>query len=498
MAAHFTVNGDTLSRNETAIGGTTSRTMAAWVRKTTSSDAGICELNYGGGTWGTSISTFAGDLFLTEFNDVGGVNVQYTLAGYVVNTWYHLAITYDGTNARFYVNGALVQTSAWSSAGAPSGTNWVFGQQNVDLQDIAVYNAQLSDAEISQLYRRRLPSRRTNLLAYYPLHPGSGRTVDYSGVGKTLTSAGSPSDTSSAPQANWGTRSNRPGQYSPDQPNITFAGASDSTTSATGTLNTRVLFTAGTATSPSSATGTLNTRLSFTAGASTSTTSATATVQARQLFTAGASSSTTAATGSFQARAVFTPSCATTTAAEASLRVRVALGTGACVTTTAAVGELQAQARFTAGTATSTTSATGTFQARAVFTSFCVTTTAAEGGFTVFGTLSFAGTSTTTTSATGGLRASREFAGASLTPSAAAASLRTLANLAGASASVSAATGGLRVVKQFTSGLATTTTAAVGVQSGGTVINPIEPEDDNNRQVRRAFAWAQFRRKGRR
>lgn len=202
MSVQCTASGDTLSRNDTTIGGTTSRTVSLWWRKTTSSDNAFFEINFGGGTWGVGFSTFAGDAFIGDFNGSGG-SADYSFT-FVVGQWYHTVYTYDGTNIRVYLNGALVQNVAWSSVGAPAGTNWNFGQSNVELQDIAIYNAALSAEEAAQLYAVRRPRRTNNLLAYYPFFAGANRTIDYTGNGRSLTSAGTPTDGADSAPAGWG------------------------------------------------------------------------------------------------------------------------------------------------------------------------------------------------------------------------------------------------------------------------------------------------------
>jgi len=79
------------------------------------------------------------------------------------STWTYVAATYDGSNVRFYVNGALDRTVANTtdpgtpatfdsyvgSLGYLNGTNYTFGGS---LDDVRVYNRPLSAAEIKQLY----------------------------------------------------------------------------------------------------------------------------------------------------------------------------------------------------------------------------------------------------------------------------------------------------------------------------------------------------------
>lgn len=200
MSVQFTASGDTLSRADTVIGATTARTMSVWVRKTTSSDNAFAELLYG--AWATPMSTFAGDMFVGEASNVGSSLYSFT---FTVNQWYHLVHVYDGTNYTVYKDGVLVAgPTAWSSAGGPAGTSWQFGQSNVELQDVCVYNAALSAAEAAQLFAVRRPRRTNNLVAYYPFFGGSNRNIDYSGNARTLTAAGTPADGADSAPAGWG------------------------------------------------------------------------------------------------------------------------------------------------------------------------------------------------------------------------------------------------------------------------------------------------------
>jgi hypothetical protein len=77
-----------------------------------------------------------------------------------LNTWTHLATTYDGTNQRFYVNGILVGTTL-SPAGSGGGIVQSNGALRIGgnasstgeffqglIDEVRVYNRALSAAEI--------------------------------------------------------------------------------------------------------------------------------------------------------------------------------------------------------------------------------------------------------------------------------------------------------------------------------------------------------------
>jgi Concanavalin A-like lectin/glucanases superfamily len=72
-----------------------------------------------------------------------------------LNTWTHLAVTYDGSTLRLYVNGTQVSSKAVTGA-MPAGTqplriggNAIWGEYFAGLIDeVRIYNRALSSAEI--------------------------------------------------------------------------------------------------------------------------------------------------------------------------------------------------------------------------------------------------------------------------------------------------------------------------------------------------------------
>lgn len=120
------------------------------------------------------------------------------------NTWTHLAATTDGTNLRSYVNGALVDTRAYTTVLTNVTKAYIgyFGATS-QIQDVMMFSATLSTTDIAALYRLRRPyAKRSNLHAWWPLHSDSA-TKDLSGGGHTLTGAGDSAGTVHAP-AIWG------------------------------------------------------------------------------------------------------------------------------------------------------------------------------------------------------------------------------------------------------------------------------------------------------
>src|SRR6185436_15339523 len=78
-------------------------------------------------------------------------------AGLPVNTWTHLAATYDGARLQLYVNGALVASRAVSGSYEVNanplwiGGNAVYGEHfQGRLDELRVYDRALTQAEIQQ------------------------------------------------------------------------------------------------------------------------------------------------------------------------------------------------------------------------------------------------------------------------------------------------------------------------------------------------------------
>jgi hypothetical protein len=86
----------------------------------------------------------------------GGYNEDITAGGVVADTWFNICGTYDGTNARLYINGSLVTgpiakswntIDSYANVGAQTG-----GGDFLDgsVAQVLVYNTALSDSEVLQ------------------------------------------------------------------------------------------------------------------------------------------------------------------------------------------------------------------------------------------------------------------------------------------------------------------------------------------------------------
>jgi hypothetical protein len=134
---------------------TNAMTLEAWVRPSSNSGWQTALLKERGTTghvyalYASNGATPITESYLTSYN---GATAPSPLA---LNTWTHLASTYDGTTLRLYVNGTQVATKAFSGAMAATasplriGGNAVWGEYFSGLIDeVRVYNRALSATEI--------------------------------------------------------------------------------------------------------------------------------------------------------------------------------------------------------------------------------------------------------------------------------------------------------------------------------------------------------------
>lgn len=129
--------------------------------------------------------------------------------------WTHVAATYDGTNARFYVNGALSSTKAISRVIPASGEALVIGAScntvrnrffGGSMDEVAIWSIKLAQSDITEIYNsaraRDLTGHQTSSASLKLWHRMGDQTdtttslVDQSGnsntgTGNNLTLAGS-------------------------------------------------------------------------------------------------------------------------------------------------------------------------------------------------------------------------------------------------------------------------------------------------------------------
>jgi hypothetical protein len=101
-------------------------------------------------------------------------------------TWYHLALTYNGSNISFYLNGVLDNSTNQTGTIKPSTNPFLIGSTystggakfNGSISEVKIWNRALSATEVKALYNSSKPkmtasSIETGLIGYWPLDSAS-------------------------------------------------------------------------------------------------------------------------------------------------------------------------------------------------------------------------------------------------------------------------------------------------------------------------------------
>lgn len=158
-----------------------------------------------------------------NFNMGGGAGVNWIDCKadgvLTLNTWQHVAATYDGAILRVYVNGTQVAAQAFTGGITNADEDLCIGTINnpADMRymtgkidEVRIWNAVRTHTEIRDNSYQNVTS--PNLVAYYRMNRDSGTTLtDESGNGHTASLVGSPSWVSD--WANYSLQLNGNGQY---------------------------------------------------------------------------------------------------------------------------------------------------------------------------------------------------------------------------------------------------------------------------------------------
>jgi Concanavalin A-like lectin/glucanases superfamily len=146
----FEVNGFFLSQSFSAL------SMETWIKPTQVATGRIFDKAPPGGTNGFLLELSGGHL-----RAVFGANSATSTASIPAGTYTHVAATYDGTNIRLYINGALDSTTAATTPGAIASNSLnafigagreagtAFGGQ---IDEFAIYRSTLTAGEIQAIY----------------------------------------------------------------------------------------------------------------------------------------------------------------------------------------------------------------------------------------------------------------------------------------------------------------------------------------------------------
>jgi hypothetical protein len=184
----------------------TNMTITCWVKLNTVSNQKILGKTTPSFNGGYVMGVDAGGLVYFELWNTTPTN--YTLHGQgniTAGVWTHLAMTYTmGGKFMAYVNG--VPKDSVTVAALPVGTNsnpFVVGvapwdntsfKMNGSLDEVRVYNAALTQAQIAASMNTQIPPTTANLVAYWTFDEGSGTTVpDHTNNSNTLTLTNAPS-----------------------------------------------------------------------------------------------------------------------------------------------------------------------------------------------------------------------------------------------------------------------------------------------------------------
>ena len=141
------------------IGNVTTFTVCKWINLSSNQTSRTIFSNYitaGGTNWVTGISDIATNVI--KFYLGGGSNL-YSTYPLVINTWYHVCVTYNNGNPSIYINGILNNTTAGTISFSSLATNNDIGRLgdgrqyfNGKISNIQVYNRALSATEVQQNY----------------------------------------------------------------------------------------------------------------------------------------------------------------------------------------------------------------------------------------------------------------------------------------------------------------------------------------------------------
>jgi hypothetical protein len=148
--------------------------------------------------WGNSFQ-----MALEHSSPINGIWATYTIgsngwvaynsnADLTIQNWIHVVYTHDNSNAKLYINGALVSTTSvsggltsnnlplWFGARPNAGSNSHFLHGNID--DIGIWNRALTQCEIQDLYNAQLNSVAVNAGTDQTLCEGQSTSLFGSGA----------------------------------------------------------------------------------------------------------------------------------------------------------------------------------------------------------------------------------------------------------------------------------------------------------------------------
>ena len=186
MSQRFT--GSSVSAASINFAMASAHTVCGWVYVANDGGADVCYLDSTGGFGGDRIWLgFEPSVFQFQQQLGGGGGYAFSTA-VTTSAWVHIALTYDGTNSRSYINGALVDGPTAASLGAASSMIHLdigFGG-DFTVQGVMVFASALTQAQIQSAMQLTPP---VSAYAWYRLDQAAP-TTDSSGNSHTLSGAG--------------------------------------------------------------------------------------------------------------------------------------------------------------------------------------------------------------------------------------------------------------------------------------------------------------------
>lgn len=125
-----------------------------------------------------------------------------------LNTWQHIAATYDGATMKIYLNGNLVASKSSTISFANAGPNLIIGNWGPStdrgfpgiIDEVRIWNIVRTQAQINADKYRSISPTSSGLRAYYKLDEGTGSTTaDATGLGTSGSFTTSPAPVWASP-----------------------------------------------------------------------------------------------------------------------------------------------------------------------------------------------------------------------------------------------------------------------------------------------------------
>lgn len=154
-------------------------TAEAWIKADILTTRNIFS-QYGSGQEAFSLFLKSGGVFEFTITTDGNTDLYFDTNNTAIatGTWYHVAITFDGTTMRAYVNGAASGTKAESGTMFNSTAPIEIGARNNahffdgTIDEVRFWNRALSVTEISNNMNKQVPNNANGLIAYYNMNQG--------------------------------------------------------------------------------------------------------------------------------------------------------------------------------------------------------------------------------------------------------------------------------------------------------------------------------------